>query len=124
MWSVGKKTALLQAEALACVLGLANVLFCALTVSVFLSFCSKITAVVGFYSLVSNGFAVKSRFNGIYRVLGKVVLCVYLFFKLFNNQIKFVTKYQFCIIVCLIFKEFKEFFFSKTIYKFFHKQSG
>jgi hypothetical protein len=28
-WSVGKKTALLQAEASACVSGLANVLFCA-----------------------------------------------------------------------------------------------
>jgi len=36
----------------------ANVLFCALAVSIFLSFCSKITAVVGFSSLVPNGLRV------------------------------------------------------------------
>jgi hypothetical protein len=34
---VGKKTALLQAEASACVFGLANVLFCALAVYFFFS---------------------------------------------------------------------------------------
>ncbi|MBP6969687.1 MAG: hypothetical protein KBB66_11775, partial [Prolixibacteraceae bacterium] len=32
----------------------ANVLFCVLAVSIFLSFCSKITTVVGFSSLVPN----------------------------------------------------------------------
>ena len=92
--------------------------------SVFSIFIIRFQCSIRSFSLAYNVLAVNSRFNGIYRVLGKVVLCVYLFFKLFNNQIKFVTKYQFCIIVCLIFKEFKEFFFSKTIYKFFHKQSG
>jgi hypothetical protein len=35
---VGKKTTLLQAEVSACVLGLANVLFCALVFSFFNSF--------------------------------------------------------------------------------------
>jgi hypothetical protein len=34
-WCVGKKTALLQAEASACVSGLANVQFCALAVYYF-----------------------------------------------------------------------------------------
>jgi len=36
--SVGRKTALLQAEVSACVLGLANVLFCALAFSFFFVF--------------------------------------------------------------------------------------
>jgi hypothetical protein len=53
-WCVGKKTALLQAEASACVSGLANVLFCALAVHyiffIFLSFCSKIPLCRFFYT--------------------------------------------------------------------------
>jgi hypothetical protein len=51
----GKKTALLQAEASVCVLGLANVLFCALAVHFivfsFLSLCSKLSAVSFFLHL-------------------------------------------------------------------------
>jgi hypothetical protein len=43
------KTALLQAEELACVLGLTNVLFCALAIFIFYSLFSKITIVVGFF---------------------------------------------------------------------------
>ena len=50
---VGKKTTLLQAEASACVSGLANVLFCALAIFIFL-FCllsSKLSAVsLSFYT--------------------------------------------------------------------------
>ena len=53
---VGKKTTLLQAEALACVLGLANVLFCALAVIFsfffFLSLSSKLSAVSFFLRLL------------------------------------------------------------------------
>jgi len=51
---VGKKTTLLQAEASACASGLANVLFCVWAVHFFLSFCSKLSDVVGFFSLVPN----------------------------------------------------------------------
>jgi hypothetical protein len=52
---VGKKTALLQAEASACVSGLANVQFCALAVHYFvfffLSLSSKLSAVpLSFYN--------------------------------------------------------------------------
>ena len=41
MWRVGKKTALLQAEASACVLGLANVLFCVKAVHFSCPFAAK-----------------------------------------------------------------------------------
>jgi len=55
---VGKKTALLQAEASACVSGLANVLFCAFAVHfivfLFLSISSKLSA-VAFFTLGGNG---------------------------------------------------------------------
>jgi hypothetical protein len=53
---VGKKTTLLQAEASACVSGLANVLFCALAIFIFL-FCllsSKLSAVSLSFTLVHN----------------------------------------------------------------------
>jgi len=54
---VGKKTALLQAEASACVSGLANVLF--LSVGNFhfsiLSLCSKLSAIVCLFTLGGNG---------------------------------------------------------------------
>ena len=56
---VGKKTTLLQAEASACVSGLANVLFCALAIFIFL-FCllsSKLSAVSLSFTLVHNGLA-------------------------------------------------------------------
>ena len=51
---VGKKTALLQAEASARVSGLANVLFCGLAVSFFFYSHCKITNVVSLFGLVGN----------------------------------------------------------------------
>jgi uncharacterized membrane protein len=51
---VGKKTALLQAEASACVSGLANVLFCGEAVSFYFFSHCKITTVVSFLRLVGN----------------------------------------------------------------------
>jgi len=49
---IGKKTALLQAEALARVSGLANVLFCGVAVSFFFFSHCKITTVVSFSGLL------------------------------------------------------------------------
>jgi hypothetical protein len=55
---VGKKTALLQAEASACVSGLANVQFCAWAVRyfvfLFLSLSSKLSAVSCLFTLTAN----------------------------------------------------------------------
>ncbi len=58
--SVSKKTALLQAEASARVLGLANVLFCGSAVSFFFFSHCKITTVVSFLRLVGNGGGMRS----------------------------------------------------------------
>jgi len=53
---VGKKTALLQAEASACVSGLANVLFCALAFFIF-QFCLYVAncPLCRFFTLGGNG---------------------------------------------------------------------
>jgi hypothetical protein len=62
---VGKKTALLQAEASACVSGLANVLFCALAVHfivfLFCLFSSKLSAVSFFLHLAVTVEAICSK---------------------------------------------------------------
>ena len=52
--SVSKKTALLQAEALACVSELANVLFCGSAVSFFFFLTAKLPQ--SFFRLVGNGY--------------------------------------------------------------------
>ena len=61
---VGKKTALLKAEASVCVSGLANVQFCAWAVHYivffFLSLCSKLSA-VSFFTLGGNVEYMQSR---------------------------------------------------------------
>ena len=85
---VGKKTALLQAEASACVSGLANVQFCAWAVHyiifLFIVFLQQNTAVVGFSSLVPNvfGLCVRAGFGA----------------QSFNLLLKFIrsTKLQVC----------------------------
>ena len=62
---VGKKTALLQAEASACVSGLANVQFCALAVHyivfLFLSLSSKLSVRFSLFALTANVGYMQSR---------------------------------------------------------------
>jgi len=58
----GKKTALLQALVVCRLVRFANVLFSALAVPIFLSFCSKINAVVGFSSLAPNVLVFYTQF--------------------------------------------------------------
>jgi hypothetical protein len=62
---VGKKTALLQAEASACVSGLANVLFCALAVHYFffLSLSSKLSVRFCLFTLTANGSSSHNLFH-------------------------------------------------------------
>jgi len=61
---VGKKTALLQAEASACVSGLANVLFCALAFFIF-QFCLYVAncPLCRFFTLGGNVLAVAVRWQ-------------------------------------------------------------